>query len=576
MTPKDLCQSPEILAILEQVRQYDESVGGLVISDTIDGLGHQYVDLVQEGGGVWGISLLGYTYVLEQMGIRFMNLGGTSAGAINTLLMAAAARPEEEKTMKLLEILLSKNLSEFIDGNWRVKKLVKAINRKASTLTLLFWGFMNMGNLKRNWGLNPGRHFQKWLESTLDKFGIQTTEDLLARMNNFPDSIQFRDPSIYPKSHLKSRLAIIAADLTTRTKVEFPEMAALYFRNPKTLNPAQYARASMSIPIFFTPVLAHELEKDPQTWSDLAEYHGPIPSAAVLVDGGIMSNFPIDAFHLSHGIPSRPTLGIKLGLGRKAPPKVQGYTDVAAACFTAARNIRDQQFITDNPDYRRLVSSIDTTGYDWMNFDVSDDTKRALFVRGAQAARDFLLEFDWQAYKKIRREREVKNLKGAASALALDAGELMHNIQTAIRLRGQVQTDHGGTSLERRMRTIHERGVKFKVLWVVDDPEDNTWEIRVLREIGVTLHLEKGDDDAYAALQNNVYDLMLSDIRRDGNAIAGLEFLQRLHTEGRAIPTIFYIENLDRSLGTPAYALAITNHPEEFIHLVLDRIERVQ
>ena len=35
-------------------------------SDIVDEFGNQYVDLVQEGGGVLGIALLGYTYVLEE------------------------------------------------------------------------------------------------------------------------------------------------------------------------------------------------------------------------------------------------------------------------------------------------------------------------------------------------------------------------------------------------------------------------------------------------------------------------------------------------------------------------------
>src|SRR5689334_17456764 len=58
------------------------------VSDVYDANNHQYVDLVQEGGGVWGIALLGYTYILEKMGIRFFSLAGTSAGSINTILLA--------------------------------------------------------------------------------------------------------------------------------------------------------------------------------------------------------------------------------------------------------------------------------------------------------------------------------------------------------------------------------------------------------------------------------------------------------------------------------------------------------
>ena len=54
-------------------------------SDVIDAEGHQYVDLVMQGGGMLGIALVGYTYVLEQVGLRFLGLGGSSAGAINAL-----------------------------------------------------------------------------------------------------------------------------------------------------------------------------------------------------------------------------------------------------------------------------------------------------------------------------------------------------------------------------------------------------------------------------------------------------------------------------------------------------------
>ena len=52
--------------------------------------GNQYVDLVMEGGGVLGIALVGYTYVLEQAGLRFLGIAGTSAGAINAAYFAGA------------------------------------------------------------------------------------------------------------------------------------------------------------------------------------------------------------------------------------------------------------------------------------------------------------------------------------------------------------------------------------------------------------------------------------------------------------------------------------------------------
>ena len=70
-----------------------------IVSDVVDNDGHQYVNLVQKGGGVLGVALVGYTYVLEKMGIRFLRLAGTSAGAINTALMTVIGRKEEAKSI---------------------------------------------------------------------------------------------------------------------------------------------------------------------------------------------------------------------------------------------------------------------------------------------------------------------------------------------------------------------------------------------------------------------------------------------------------------------------------------------
>ncbi|HEX9740512.1 MAG TPA: patatin-like phospholipase family protein, partial [Ignavibacteriaceae bacterium] len=77
-----------------------------IYSDVMDEEGNQYVDLVQEGGGVLGIALLGYTYVLEQTGIRFFSLAGTSAGAINTMLLASIDKINKPKTERIIEYLV--------------------------------------------------------------------------------------------------------------------------------------------------------------------------------------------------------------------------------------------------------------------------------------------------------------------------------------------------------------------------------------------------------------------------------------------------------------------------------------
>lgn len=94
----------------------------------------RYVDLVLEGGGVHGIALAGYTYILEKMGNSFMSTAGTSAGAINSMLLNCVYTkreavimgkdPEhyyETRSEKLLEYLSAKDLAELVDGHkwWR-------------------------------------------------------------------------------------------------------------------------------------------------------------------------------------------------------------------------------------------------------------------------------------------------------------------------------------------------------------------------------------------------------------------------------------------------------------------------
>jgi len=62
-----------------------------------------------------GIALVGFTYVLEKAGIRFVGLGGTSAGAINaTLIAAARSTPDAACSKALLEILRKAPFQEFM------------------------------------------------------------------------------------------------------------------------------------------------------------------------------------------------------------------------------------------------------------------------------------------------------------------------------------------------------------------------------------------------------------------------------------------------------------------------------
>jgi NTE family protein len=205
---------------------------------------------------------------------------------------------------------------------------------------------------------------------------------------------------------------VIASDLTTETKVEFPRMGSLYWEKPEVVPPAYYVRSSMSVPYFFHPFVVKNLPQGGpamERWKTLVKYEGPIPEAVYFVDGGVMSNFPIDVFHNKSVVPRLPTFGVRLGVSRNEPNKISSPVNLFGAMFNSIRHLHDYDFILKNPDYEMLVEKIDIGNHDWLNFGIDDESKIDLFLRGAQAADRFLRRFNWEKYKNVR--SLVKNLE---------------------------------------------------------------------------------------------------------------------------------------------------------------------
>ncbi|BBM86597.1 patatin-like phospholipase family protein [Candidatus Uabimicrobium amorphum] len=399
----------EVVNLIKDLKE--EGIENKVFSNVVDENNKQYVDIVMEGGGVLGLALVGYTYVLEQMGIRFLGIGGTSAGAINALFQAACGIPHEAKTEKIISILAETNFYRFVDGDDDARDFIDAFVGGARTLKLFWKGWQVIDNINEDLGLNPGEEFLSWLTEELQKESINTSQDLQAKMNTFPHPLKLRgDGSELPLDDVKSKLVFISSDLTTDTKAQFPQMAGLYWENPESVNPAEFVRASMSIPFFFHPYIVKNIPQGTEAisqWRKHALYKGAIPKEVYFVDGGVMSNFPIDLFHRKNfGVPNRPTFGVKLGFERQNIRNIKGPISFLGAIFDNARHTLDNDFIKRNPDYKHLVSYINTDDYNWIDFKISNENKVGLFVEGAKTAADFLRKFDWQKYLQERQAIE--------------------------------------------------------------------------------------------------------------------------------------------------------------------------
>lgn len=409
---KNFIDNPEILRLVEAIKK--EGLDRKQYSDIVDEKGNQYVDLVQEGGGVLGIALAGYTYILEKAGIRFFSLAGTSAGAINTMMIAALGKTGDPVSEKIIDILTRKELSDFLDGEPRIKRLIIRYTGKRPFFKLFLFlnAFRIWRILKNHLGFNPGSDFEQWLTAILRQSGINSLADLQELRSRVP--ILFDQNDNYREITRTPGLKIIVSDITTKSKIVFPEMAGLYWDDPASVNPAKFIRASMSIPFFFYPFVVGNIpgagQQEDRTlpvsetrWRKHAGYYGKIPRVVRFVDGGMLSNFPINAFHLKNGVPKKPTFGVKLSTWRAGYSRTDRLGGMMSAMVGTMRQLHDYDFLLKNPDYNSLICHIEADNeFNWLDFNMPLNRQTELFNLGAERAFRFLEKFDWERYKRLR------------------------------------------------------------------------------------------------------------------------------------------------------------------------------
>lgn len=322
------------------------------------------VDAVFEGGGVKAIALLGAIEAVEGAGYQFVNVAGTSAGAIVAALVAAGYRASE-----LRRIALRLNFAALADrGPCGRLPLVGA------ALDLALTG-----------GIYKGDVLLRTLRALLARKGIYHFRDLAL-------------PQFAADERYRYRLRVVAADISRGRKLVLPGDARDYGIAPGDLEVALAVRMSASIPYFFVPVRLGNSQ---------------------VVDGGLLSNFPLDLFERGdergwHTFGFKLVRDRPLAVSRAARHVISGPLSQLLAMFQTAVEAHDAYYLRDEQFARTIA--IETHGVTATDFGMSMAGKRALYQSGRAAARDFLASGNPAAYRarylnrrgaRSRRERAL-------------------------------------------------------------------------------------------------------------------------------------------------------------------------
>ncbi len=351
---------------------------------------YHFRNLVFEGGGVKGIAYLGALEVLEDKGIlrNIRRIGGTSAGAINAILLGLGFSRDETR-----EILWALDFNKFKDNSWGVVR--------------------NLWRLLDQFGWYKGDYFQRWIEELIER-KTGSAKSTFADVEAMKEGRGFKSLYFMGTNLSTSFAEIFSAEHT-------PDMRI-----------ADAVRISMSIPLFFTakrrgakndvyvdggvldnyPVKLFDRKKYLDTGNFREpEYYEKINAQLNMLreargtDGGspsTPSSAPPSALPISSYVYNKETLGFRLDTKEeisvfhdhdepphKAIDDCLDYTKSLVAVYLEAQ----QNTHLHSDDWARTVY-IDTLGVKTTDFGLSDERKKALVASGREGASSYFAWYD--------------------------------------------------------------------------------------------------------------------------------------------------------------------------------------
>jgi NTE family protein len=374
-------------------------------------------DLVFEGGGAKGMAFVGALQELEVRGHTPARLLGASAGAIMSTFLAAGydsremadalAETEEGQPVFLGFLEPPKRPTPEELQNSAIRKLLRDVNLRiipdfmedkiddaianliaSSSRTSQIFSFIDKG------GFYEANRFLSWLREKLN-CGIYPLERGAfdkGRERNFGDMdlAQFREATGVD-------LSLVASDTTA---------ASILILNSRTAPncPLVWAvRMSMSFPLLWQEVV----------WQpEWGKYRGQDINGHTIVDGGMLSNFPIELFisnqkHVISVMGEKVTdqlhvLGLLIDEGIEVPGEEEAEVTTKGIQFSKLETVQRVMKLINTmtqahdkkviDEYERLVIRLPAKGYGTIEFGMSEKRRNALVNAGRKAAERFFLK----------------------------------------------------------------------------------------------------------------------------------------------------------------------------------------
>ncbi len=305
-----------------------------------------------EGGGVKAFGMLGALYEAEKRGYKWVNVAGTSAGAMIASLVAAGYSAVEIK-----ESVWNLDFNKFKD-----KGLLGRIPYVGLALSLWFEN-----------GLYEGNFLENWVREMLAAQGVYTFKDLVLKEYE-------NDPVC------RYKLVIIATDVSRRKLLRLPYDIRDYNIRPDDLEVCKAVRMSASLPYFYKPYRLLYTDSNKQKYF------------SYIIDGGVLSNFPVWIFD-NEEIPSRPTFGFKIVEPNEAAPShVKNPFDLFKAILSTMLEAHDKLHQLDPKSSVRTIS-IPSLDIKTTDFETIEHEKNNLFQAGVREAVNFFENWNFESFK---------------------------------------------------------------------------------------------------------------------------------------------------------------------------------